>query len=1000
MGHREVVQQIKFAFSRLGDSNGHHEFEAICLAFARQRISPNFLPATGPVSAYGDQGRDGETFWSAISHDSYKYRIVAIGDQSVVLACTLQSSGIAIKVKNDLEKITSGAPVDRVAYFVAAPMPVGLRHDLIATAAKDFDVHLDIFDLEALSIHLADPDLFWVATEYLHVAPVGASALPEGTALPEWYLEIRDRWLHATSPPATHGNLAELRLLARVATWRPEANSDLHLALDLLGMLADAPLAEEGVRWRAGYELCVATYRGTGDFQAIEGRIVGLVRDAIDEQMEAPFLGDANVLLSYGLGASLRSLSSGTLDNWIELRKQLLDHVAVRLESALTANQRVMLLSVESSLSFAVDYPDSGPELVAESREEDIASGDELDDEVYPVKLSLVDRDRGMRALGDLLAVLPNAPMYPVDSVASLFDLLTLSLLDHPEYERIRAGIETATATSAGALVSADRALRRALTLGNAGEYASALREASAASLAYWNGHDVGQSARSMIVEGDLLRMLGLHVAAKSRYLSAAWAAGAHTDDRVNAVAAEAIVGAAIQDYYLGRWATAIAELVVAFDQHARYLDDATDLEVQYLELATQSFANIVGVARSSPELWSWLVNEFQWLDDDEGSAASSDEISGIAAQINGAGLAPPFSDLRDRAHVAWIAFGTEWCFECSNDAITMLAADRLIATLQRVQFGLLGQDMEWLGVRIVVELRTDEDGDLPRVDQKLSERDHEILLCVALTPDTAAETLDAHARMVKLDGEAKAVALSLVRAATLNRHEDLEATLESLFGSGGSFSSPAVRQYDESARIIHPVWSGAPSNVLGSTLPVGDEVPATPTGLIQSAGLSPLFDVLEVRAHVRARYDAVMTMLWRTLPRIVADARVTAILKRRHKEGVLDWQILAAISNLVGSHRVESAGVDLDDVDSRAQAEAIMRSSESAEEPAFPLQLLDEESIARSLDLVSFVSLPSYGLSSGLEYPNLYAIRDLLCERFAYFKVDEPHPDIFGWEP
>jgi len=60
----ELIQQVRFALSRLGDLNGHHDFERICLAFARARITINLLPATGPVSSLGDQGRDGETFWS------------------------------------------------------------------------------------------------------------------------------------------------------------------------------------------------------------------------------------------------------------------------------------------------------------------------------------------------------------------------------------------------------------------------------------------------------------------------------------------------------------------------------------------------------------------------------------------------------------------------------------------------------------------------------------------------------------------------------------------------------------------------------------------------------------------------------------------------------------------------------------------------------------------------------------------------------------------------
>ena len=54
----QITQQIRFALDTLGENNGHHEFEKICFAFGRRRISLNLLPATGPVSSGGDQGRD------------------------------------------------------------------------------------------------------------------------------------------------------------------------------------------------------------------------------------------------------------------------------------------------------------------------------------------------------------------------------------------------------------------------------------------------------------------------------------------------------------------------------------------------------------------------------------------------------------------------------------------------------------------------------------------------------------------------------------------------------------------------------------------------------------------------------------------------------------------------------------------------------------------------------------------------------------------------------
>jgi hypothetical protein len=54
----QLVQFIRFSLDELRSTNGHHRFEDLCRQFARAVIVPNILPATGPVGAGGDRGRD------------------------------------------------------------------------------------------------------------------------------------------------------------------------------------------------------------------------------------------------------------------------------------------------------------------------------------------------------------------------------------------------------------------------------------------------------------------------------------------------------------------------------------------------------------------------------------------------------------------------------------------------------------------------------------------------------------------------------------------------------------------------------------------------------------------------------------------------------------------------------------------------------------------------------------------------------------------------------
>jgi hypothetical protein len=65
----QLATQIRFHLESLGESNAHHPFEQLCLGLTRRRIVSNVMPATGPVAAGGDDGRDGESYWSVVASE-------------------------------------------------------------------------------------------------------------------------------------------------------------------------------------------------------------------------------------------------------------------------------------------------------------------------------------------------------------------------------------------------------------------------------------------------------------------------------------------------------------------------------------------------------------------------------------------------------------------------------------------------------------------------------------------------------------------------------------------------------------------------------------------------------------------------------------------------------------------------------------------------------------------------------------------------------------------
>jgi len=168
----QVRAQIRYALGQLSARNAHHDFEHLCRQFARQRICTNVLPATGPVSAGGDQGRDFETFKTYMSASPIAQSSF-VGDATgkiLAFGTTLQKDAIRSKIKADVETIArSGTAVETVYYFWSEDLVVAQRHELQAWALDAYNIHLEILDGQALSEQLSDLDTFWIAEQYLKV---------------------------------------------------------------------------------------------------------------------------------------------------------------------------------------------------------------------------------------------------------------------------------------------------------------------------------------------------------------------------------------------------------------------------------------------------------------------------------------------------------------------------------------------------------------------------------------------------------------------------------------------------------------------------------------------------------------------------------------------------------------------------------------------------------------------------------------------------------------
>lgn len=230
--HRELIAYVRFQLDQLSAHNAQHEFEHMCRHLARLRVCSNILPATGPVAARGDQGRDAESFRSYLANSPALASSTFVGllsDRPIAFAVTLQKkeNNLKGKLKADIAKIQkSGVPVSEIHYFCADDLDVGTRHTIQAWANDTHGVTVQIYDGQAIAEFLCARDTFWIATEYLQVpSEMYPDSLSDGRD--DWYHTLFQSWQNFPQQPLTFATFAEVKSALRHCTFTPDHQNDL-----------------------------------------------------------------------------------------------------------------------------------------------------------------------------------------------------------------------------------------------------------------------------------------------------------------------------------------------------------------------------------------------------------------------------------------------------------------------------------------------------------------------------------------------------------------------------------------------------------------------------------------------------------------------------------------------------------------------------------------------------------------------------------------------------
>ena len=1007
----EVEAQVRFALYQLPAQNAHHDFEHICRYLTQQFICSNILPATGPVSAGGDQGRDFETFRTYLHEElgSHGAFLGLVSEGTIAFTCTTQAEGLPAKLRQDIEKVCgSGHPVHEVRAFTLAAVPVGTRHQLERETQETYGVRLEIHDSESIANLLAMPDGFWIAERFLSIpAEIGPVVYAGDDQLSVEYEERRRRWRDKGVPNPTYGDLIDLKAGLRAATSDGAARNDLPFWFDLTRQLLANPECPARIRQRARYELVVATFRGTHDFRPVDGVARVYLEEAVNESEPARLL-DASALLLYANTAvrwGVTSLTPADLEGWnssLTVRAQCL----IAQETPEAPHRYASFLYAIGHLGlhpalWKPEYQDVSEEIYLADQQDLNIQLPNPSETSLPDDSVLADASLTLSAWTDIVDNLEKTPLFPIETFADILQLLVPLWSRQTEWRDLLDRIDEALAERSGRHTIGARARDRAMTLLNSGRCLDALEEFHQARVEWWSGETVRGSLLAMMIISELYLELRLPQASKSYALAVSYIAASRADEYLADLVPAGLLQAAGADFISGAWCSAAELYELGLRAQYEFIEDGTDFE-KYPRI--QNALLHLGYASACskivhPDLAALIEGVTVRIDAD-------DIIENAIHELNSEGIdfwesfgatglvARPFTDLGDVRRIRFSALGTDWTVVVSNDPDTVRMGERFAAAAQAMLAALAREDLCLVQSQINVRVENRQ-----RIQSANAERIEPLpsndgrRWVVRLAPVGDSSSTDPQETSVEL----LTMLIMIIREASLLPDDDFSKTMDRAFRRGLGHKLSPARPYDELAAMFAPELevqiNGAeydtPWECSGGTFQGHAE-------LSWKVGRGPTFSRDQADELLQTRYQNLTQGLRITIPMLAASERFQDTIEALRAKGWLDWHILAAIFNIVMNYRfpANSYGLPLQEIRNEMMRDALQ--VEDATMSPVPIGLFTQDAMDKNRKLAMLPLLQHWGLELRQRTPDIPAIQQLLADRYGYWDDDVPHYDPF----
>ncbi len=880
-----VRAQIRFHLAEVSARNEHHSFEYLCQEVAKARICSNIVPATGPVSTGGDQGRDFETFKTYLRADNALRESTFLGLVSegvVVFACSTQQNPAVSKIRSDVDKIMgSGETPERIYFLSTYNIPVSRRHAVKEGVHKAYGVDLDILDAQALAVYLSDSDLFWVAEQYLHIPSDIYPALPE-TEEAKWYAAAKDRWRNREPTDHNFQEFEELKLALRHAARSERHRGNVTWWQEKLERYRQPESLDHLMR-KATYEIVVADVYSPGGLRGHEIEIRAYLGKAA-ELTEPSDLKDAAVFLFYCRGSLARGLVDlypSELDGWHDTLAGRLEELLEGTNPEAGPSARCALLDTAGHLSI---FP------LAES--------------TFPC-----DIDAAMSYWGELLALAPRAPLYPLETFSEFLNSAIGFIGDHPRYPALVRAFDELTGQRLGNGEAAEKARQRALIWGQTGRLLRGIRELHIAKIKWFAEETLEGSLLSMLLIARWYADLGFIYASKQYSLAVAALSGQSMKVQVLRRLLEGALSAADAEYVGGNWLGFIAmarsavalfgplgpadtERLIAYIDHLAYHCSLVLLFCEWFD--AEEFTDHV---RDLLRLLDWEdADELLMPRAREGFGGSADGLWGAMRQQ----LADkPFGDVARTREVSWSALGLDWHIVFENDYDTVPGAEEFCAVAQVVLADLVDLDLCLLPTSVRVAL-TVENRSGPELQRRPSNEGSDWDLNLPLDPQSVEHGVDYELQLTM-------IVLTILQEASMIPPGDFLTEVERRFEGGLSTKVFVGKPYRAlyASFIDRATFDAYPRD--RAVLPAADRPyePRSHDELMWRDGLGRGYDRKEAEDAIRRRYErAIVPIRW-TVARLIRAPQFCALVSTLRTEGWKDWHILQAVANIAINERV-----------------------------------------------------------------------------------------------